>query len=125
MKNRCILIVDRQDYWREISADALSRAGYTVRVISRYDLSQSEDYFDGQPPDLVVLGCASIKREEREFIEKALADNRSLLVLSASLPWDEMRAVFLKGASDVANKTYDPENLVRIIDETFDNLCEK
>ena len=117
-----ILIVDRQDSWRGSSATALSQAGYEVYVLDNYEYPPVGVYFDNGPPDLIILGCASIKREERKFIKTVLADGKNLLVLSASLPWSEMRSLFLQGASDVTDKTYDPENLVNIVKESLDNL---
>lgn len=109
---KTILIVDRQAYWRRISAKALEEKGFEVKVLSSYQYSPETAYFDHNPPDLVILGCASIQREEREFIQQVLADGPHLLVLCASLPWREARSVFLAGADDVTDKPYDPEQLV-------------
>lgn len=110
--NKTILIVDQQAYWRRISAKALEEKGFEVKVLSSYDYSPETAYFDHNPPDLVILGCASVKREEREFIQQVLADGPHLLVLCASLPWRDARSVFLAGADDVTDKPYDPEQLV-------------
>ncbi|HEU4874773.1 MAG TPA: hypothetical protein VFT44_16850 [Pyrinomonadaceae bacterium] len=114
-----ILIVDRQEYWRGISAKALEEKGFEVKVLSTYDYSPETAYFNDKPPDLVVLGCASVKREEREFIQQVLADGPHLLVLSASLPWRDARSVFLAGADDVTDKPYDPDQLVSTVQEVL------
>jgi DNA-binding response OmpR family regulator len=114
-----VLVVDRQEYWRGLSTAALKKRGFSVKSLSTYDYSPETVYFDGKPPDLVVLGCASIKREEREFIEKVLSEGAHLLVFSASLPWRDARSVFLAGADDVADKPYDPNQLLNTVDEVF------
>ena len=114
-----VLVVDRQEYWRGLSTAALRGRGFSVKTLGTYDYSPEAAYFDGQPPDLVVLGCASIRREEREFIEKVLSGGTHLVVFSASLPWRDARSVFLAGADDVADKPYDPNQLLNTVDEVF------
>jgi DNA-binding response OmpR family regulator len=118
-RGKCVLIVDRQEYWRSISTKALEERGFVVKALSTYDYLPVTAYFDGKPPDLVVLGCASIKREERELIEAVLDDGARLLVFCASLPWRDARSVFLAGADDVADKPYDPEQLTTTVDEVL------
>ena len=116
-----VLVVDRQEYWRGLSAEALTGKGFAVKVLDRYEYSPDVAYFEGKPPDLVVLGCASIKREEREFIEAVLADGPRLLVFCASLPWPDARSVFLAGADDVTEKPYNPERVVSTVEEVFES----
>jgi DNA-binding response OmpR family regulator len=124
-QDKCILIVDLQEYWRTISADALIRRGYDVCVLSDYDYSPASANCHGKPPDLVILGCASIGSEEQEFIKKVMADKRHLVVLSTSLPWADMRSLFLAGADDVADKSYDPGHIVNIVEEAFENVSTR
>ncbi len=123
-KSQRILIIDHQDYWREITAKVLKDSGFLVRVLNNYDYSPSID-IEGGAPDLIVLGCASIKREERELIEKILANKIHLLVFSASLPWGDMRNVFLTGADDITDKSYDPQRLVITIKEAFTSISAR
>lgn len=118
-KVKRVLVVDRQEYWRGLSVKALKERGFNVKSLSTYDYSPETAYFEEEPPDLVVLGCASIKREEREFIQAVLADGPHLLVFCASLPWRDARSVFLAGADDVADKPYDPDQLMNTVDEVF------
>ncbi|GEM_PF-1313991 len=119
LQTKHILIIDRQDHWRRLSAEALEKEGYEVRVLNHYDYSSDARLIGGQPPDLVILGCAIIGRDERELINKVLSDKRHLLVFCSSLPWGDMRSVFLAGADDVADKTYDPMRLTGIVNEAF------
>jgi DNA-binding response OmpR family regulator len=114
-----VLVVDRQEYWRGRSTEALKERGFIVKPLSTYDYSPETAYFDGEPPDLVVLGCASIKREERDFIHSVLADGPHLLVFCASLPWRDARSVFLAGADDVTDKPYDLDRLLNTVDDVF------
>lgn len=116
-----VLVVDRQEYWRGISAEALREKGFVVKVLSKYAYSPDTAYFDGEPPDMVVLGCASIKREERDFIQAVLADGPRLLVFCASLPWPDARSVFLAGADDVTEKPYNPDRVVSTVEEIFES----
>jgi len=118
-----ILIVDRQDYWRGLSAQTLAQKGYFVRTLGGYDYTPGSAYFDGEPPDLVILGCAKIGDEEKEFISKVRHDRRPVIVLSTSLPWADMRSLFLSGANDVADKTYDPQHIINLVEEAFENAA--
>lgn len=113
------MVIDRQPFWRDRAAAALDGKGFLVRVLDNYDYSPETAYFRDVPPDLVILGCSRIKHEERELINKVLDDHRHLVVLCASLPWNDMRAVFLAGADDVADKPYDSERLVGIVEDAF------
>lgn len=119
-KTRHVLIIDRQHSWRDKAASALENNGYSVRVLGSYDYTPENAYFGDKPPDLTILGCSRIKHEERELINKVLADHRHLVVLCASLPWSDMRSLFLAGADDVVDdKPYDSTRLVNIVEEAF------
>jgi len=111
-----ILVVDQLAYWRSLSARTLKERGFEVRELSSYDYSPETAYFNRRAPDLVVLGCASIKVEERELIKRVIADAQHLLVLCTLLPWGDARWVFLAGDDDVTDKTYDPDRLVSIVE---------
>lgn len=118
-RGKHILIIDRQHLWRDRAAAALDSKGFLVRVLSDYDYSPETSYFNGIPPDLVIVGCSRIKYDERMLINKVLEDQRHLIVLCASLPWNDMRAIFLAGADDVDDKPYDSERLVGIVENAF------
>lgn len=96
-----------------------------MRVLDHYNYTRETAYFKDSPPDLVILGCSSIRHEERELINKVLADHRHLVVLCASLPWGDMRALFLAGADDVADKPYDSDRLVSIVNEAFMAMSDR
>jgi DNA-binding response OmpR family regulator len=123
--NKRILIVDRQNYWRQTAAEVLAEKGCQVLTLDHYDYAPTTAYFNDHPPDLIILGCATITREEHVFIQKVLEDNCHLLVLCLSLPWTDMRALFLAGADDVADKTYDPVRLVDIVRDAFENVSAR
>lgn len=120
-----VLIVDRQKYWREMAARALSEAAYLVRLQDDYKNSVAASSPNGRLPDLVILGCASITPEEREFMEKILFDKHPLLVLSACLHRNDMRSLFLQEITDVTDKAYEPQTLVNIVNHTFSNLKKR
>jgi DNA-binding NtrC family response regulator len=123
--DKSILIVDRQEYWRKLCADALAGKCYSVHTLSEYNYSPGSAYFDGLPPDLVIFGCARIGNEERGFIGKVLDDKRRLVVLSAVLTWMDMRSLFLAGALDVTDKPYDPAHIVSIVEEIFETVVSR
>lgn len=122
-KGKYVLIIDRQPFWQDKAVAALEKKGYLVSALGTYDYASETSYFKGIPPDLVIIGCSSIKHEERELINKVLADHRHLVVLCASLPWGDMRALFLAGADDVVdNKPYDSDRFVSIVEEAFEGM---
>jgi DNA-binding response OmpR family regulator len=123
LEGRRILIIDRQPYWRDKASGALEAQGARVHVLGSYDYVPETAYFNGEPPDLVILGCSSIKHEERALMSEVLADKRHLVVLCASLPWADMRALFLAGADDVMDKPYDSNRLVGIVANAFTSIA--
>lgn len=115
-----ILLIDGQNYWREHSAQALQEAGFSVQTVNTYKVTVIDRLTAQKTPDLIVLGCADISSHELEVISHILKKQRhQLLVLSNSLPWQTMRALFLAGANDVADKTYDPNRLVDIVEQAL------
>jgi DNA-binding response OmpR family regulator len=113
-----IVVIDHQAYWLGLSAEALTEEGFTIHIHSRYDYPPPE-IADGETPDLVILGCPAIREEEQKLIESVLARDHHLLVLCTSLSMRTMRSLFLGGASDVTDKTFDPNRLVAVIKETL------
>jgi DNA-binding response OmpR family regulator len=116
-KNKRILIIDRQRYWREMAADTLAEADSQIALLDSYGYQGKADYFPGAAvPDLVILGCVRIGQEERELIHRILGDGLHLMIFSTLLPWEEMRHLFHEGADDVTDKTYDQERLISAVD---------
>lgn len=116
-KNKRILVIDRQEYWREMVADTLGKAYSQIALLDTYNYQGKANYFAGaKVPDLVILGCVRIGEEERELIHRILADGLHLMIFSTLLPWEEMRHLFHEGADDVADKTYDHERLINAVE---------
>ena len=115
-----ILLIDPQDFWRAPAVQALEAAGFSVCQAREYNPSSGQGKGS---PDLVVLGCANVGAREQRWIQAIVTRHWPLLVLSASLPWEVMRAVFVAGADDVTEKPYDPENLVTVVDETLKTIA--
>src|SRR5258705_760110 len=122
VERKRILLIDRQDSWRERSRYALRDTGFEVSTLDHYDSPPGDP--SGPAPDLVIIGCASIGPEEMQLILQILEHKIHLLVLSTALPWKEMRALFLAGADDVTNKPYNPDLLVSIVTQAFENLAQ-
>jgi DNA-binding response OmpR family regulator len=119
-KNKHILIIDRQKYWREMAAGTLAEADSQIALLDTYDYQAEADYFaDAKLPDLVILGCVRIGDEERELIHRILGEGLHLMIFSTLLPWEEMRHLFNEGADDVTDKTYDQERLINAVEGVF------
>jgi DNA-binding response OmpR family regulator len=119
-KNKRILIIDRQKYWREMAADTLAGANSQIALLDNYDYRDKASYFpEAKAPDLVILGCVQIGDEERELIHRVLADGLHLMIFSTLLPWEEMRHLFHEGADDVTDKTYDQKRLINAVEGVF------
>ncbi|HQU83460.1 MAG TPA: response regulator [Pyrinomonadaceae bacterium] len=118
-----VFIVDKQEYWRELSSAALSAAGYKVSVFDSYLKLKENDQNLKNKPDLIIIGCAKTGVEEIELIR--LLNHKSIdqLVLCTFLTSDEMRQAFKLGASDVAEKPFTPKNLINIVKESFDGFA--
>jgi len=116
-----ILIIDRQHSWLERSVEALRHAGFDVSSLDSYDYSGQLS--DGSSPDLVILGCATIGPDELALITRILEHKDQLVVLSTLLPRQTMRTLFLVGAVDVADKPYEPQNLVAIVHHVLDIIA--
>ena len=121
-KTKQVLIIDKQSFWRDKARKALIGKGYRVQTCNNYDYDPSHGYFPEGPPDLVILGCPNLKYEERALIDKVLADHRHLVVFCSSLPWGDMRTLFMAGADDVVDKPYDSARVVTIVEEAFANM---
>jgi DNA-binding response OmpR family regulator len=113
-----IVVIDHQAYWLGLSATALTDEGFSIYVHSHYDYPPPE-IANGEKPDLVILGCPAIREQEQQLIESVLAHDHNLLVLCTSLSMPAMRSLFLGGASDVADKTFDPNRLVAVVKQTL------
>lgn len=121
---RSILLIDKQDSWRERSARALTRAGFAVETLDRYSLPPDLLRGERPGPTLMVLGCASVGSEELELIGQILRHRWHLLVLSTSLPWHTMRALFRDGADDVTDKPYDADLLVTTVNQALESIYD-
>lgn len=121
MEQKSILIIDRQNSWREEAAAALGSSGYIVYTQDRYEYPVSIT----QKPDLIIFGCVRIRREERRFIKKLMMDKQHLLVLSSSLPWSLVRPLFLEGVEDVTEKPYQKDRILKAVEEVFYNMSPK
>jgi DNA-binding response OmpR family regulator len=122
LENKRVLIIDRQSFWRERARKALIGTGYNVEVLDNYEYEPNHSYFREGPPELIILSCPKLKHDERELIDKVLADRRHLVVFCSSLPWGDMRTLFMAGADDVVDKPYDSARVVTIIEEAFANM---
>jgi DNA-binding response OmpR family regulator len=120
-----ILIIDRQKGWRDEAALLLSGRGFSVGVLDHYDYSPAAALIAGRPPDLVILGCPGVGRGERELIHKVFEHKQHLLVLSTSLRWSDMRALFLAGADDVMDKPYESARLMDVVQQAFNNISSR
>ena len=118
MKPRKILIIDYQEDWRRRIAEMLQTSDYEIETFAGYDYPVDQIQ-PGQEPDLVLLSCSHITSAELILVERLLTKNLTVVVLSTSIPWGEMRRVFLAGAEDVTDKPYTQKHLINIIETAF------
>ncbi|HKF38424.1 MAG TPA: response regulator [Ktedonobacteraceae bacterium] len=124
-KRRCILLIDHQSYWRELSRQALQSDGFCVRTLATYNQVALQACLKGKSPDLIVLGCTRVGDEEQRLIEQVLDRQQHLLVLSASLTLQIMRSLFLLGVDDIEDKPYDAKHLVKIVDQVLASIAPR
>lgn len=120
--NKRVLIIDRQSYWRDKVAAALRDQGYNVQILSSYDYEPPPKNDEEGVADLVILGCPRLSRDERDLINRILSNHQHLVVFCSSLPWGDMRTLFMAGADDVADKPYDPAKVISVVQEVFANI---
>jgi DNA-binding NtrC family response regulator len=120
-----VLVIDRQEYWRALSAQALASSGFLVRTMATYDYPPPGDAFPERTPDLVILGCASIGADEQQLIARVLEQKHHLLVFCVSLPLPMMRSLFLQGADDVGDKPYDPDRLITSVAQALETIASR
>ena len=116
-----ILLIDLQDEWRESSAKVLKEHGFLVQEMNNYEYAPP----DKGGHDLVILGCARLGAGELKLVTNILEHKEHLLVLITKVSWPSLRAVFLAGVSDVADKPYDPSFLMDIVNQTFNTIGSK
>ena len=119
MNDKHILVIAFEKHWRDLCAQALEQAQYDVQPIHSYDTEHLKRAISRTPPDLVVLGCVRAGPRERTLIRKIVQIGLHLLVLCTSLSVEEMRSIFRDGADDVAEKPYDPDSIVNLVNQTL------
>jgi DNA-binding response OmpR family regulator len=117
-----LVLIDRQHSWLERSDQALRLAGFEVDSLNHYNYPPPNEEPVDTAPKLVILGCASIGQDEFDLINRILQHKDHLIVLSTALPRNVMRSVFLVGADDVANKPYDPNRLVTMVNQVLRSI---
>lgn len=114
-----ILLIDHQSSWREAAGHALAEHRFLVKTSDAYTYSEPKCFVQGGAPDIVILGCASVRRDERRLIQDILAHKRRLLILCAGLLREDTRQLFRAGAEDVTDKPYSPGSLLQIVGRAF------
>ena len=126
MKPKCrskqILVIDHNDHWRDFSVRTLQQAGFSIHAVDHYDFPSAKKQIR-VTPDLVILGCASVRSEEHELIKYVLDQDIPLIILSTSqLSRKLTRELFLQGVEDISEKSYDPDQLPIMVKQILDSL---
>jgi DNA-binding response OmpR family regulator len=120
-RNKRILVIDLQSYWRQLSTRTLRDAGFYV--------SDCKDYHSALPQkddiDLIILSCAKVGPNEQQLITQLLHQKFHLLVLSSYLPQPVMRSLYLQGVDEVADKPFDPAILKNLIEQVLDKIVPR
>lgn len=120
-----IWIVDRLDYWRSFAANTLEKAGFAVEAYSRYEELPGQDETMEREPDLVVLGCACSHNEERQLVEDLARRGCPVLILASVISCEDLRSLFLAGASDVSRRPDSPDLLVSLVRSDLASLVHQ
>lgn len=115
--NKHILVIDRLGAGESDFAQGLKDAGYAVTTLTGDSPSLAQI---GKVPDLVILACASINREERDLIQEMLAAKLNVLTLCSSAPWNGARALSITGVNRM-DESSDIPQLVAVVDQMFIN----
>jgi DNA-binding response OmpR family regulator len=115
--SRCVVLIERQDFWRQRCASALEDGGYSVLQFATYDLAGRLPSRD--TTDLVVLGCACVGAAEVRLIgELCQAREPVLLVCTLAEP-QGVHAGLSAGAGDVVERPYEAAAMVETVDRAM------
>ena len=114
-----ILIIDHQADWRERSAKILETQGFLVKTLDSYDPVLVGKVIAEHLPHLIILSCRQIEQKEFDLLGHILAQNLRVVVLSSTIPWPDMRRLFLAGAHDVTDKPDTQTHLLNIIQDAL------
>lgn len=124
-----IVVIERQEYWREFALEGLRSAGYRIDALENYhDAYAMLEDSTSPRADLVILGCTGIDvkgGDECKLATRILECEWHLLLFSATLSSSVMRALFLKGVEDVVEKVYDSRSLLTIVEQTLQRIAER
>ena len=115
MLEKCILVIDTQRYWRELATSALRDQGFRVYDVETYTSFPISEYSQGERPDLVVFGCATVGPGEKDLIARIQHQHYPLLVLCTILSGELIRSLFLQKVDDIAEKPYHPDQLIQTV----------
>jgi DNA-binding response OmpR family regulator len=114
---RCVVLIERQDFWRRRCASALQERGYSVLQFATYDV-------EGRLPspaatDLVVLGCTTVGPAEVCLIGEIRRLREPVLLVCTLAEPRAVRAGFTAGAGDVVERCYDAAGMVATVDRAL------
>ena len=95
------------------------RAQVPREDVGRLQLSEPKCFVQGGPPDVVILGCASVKREERRLIQDILAHKRPPGDLVRGLLGRTPGSCFRAGAGGRDRQAVLAGSLMRIVGRAF------
>lgn len=115
--NGVIYIVEEDAGWRNFALDALRHYGFGVESMATVADFVVQSL--AMPPLLIILGTPVISAGEVDQIDtlQQHLPHVPLVVVSASLTRDGLRQAFLHGAADVTRKSFDPQELLALVQE--------
>jgi two-component system OmpR family response regulator len=112
MAEATVLVVDDEEYIRDLVTSSLRLAGFTTRAVP--DGSQALAVVDGDRPDLVILDVRLPGMDGFEVCRRLRADDNDLPVIfltARDTPEDRLSG-FTKGGDDYVTKPFSLEELV-------------
>lgn len=116
-----VVLIDRQDYWRQRCASALEDSGYAVLQLASYDCGKALP--SPEAADLVVLCCTTVGAAEVRLIAEIRRCGEPLLLMCTLPEAVGVRAGFAAGAIDVVERPYEAEAIVTTVGHALDGTA--
>ena len=112
VKGKCIWVLDRNAYWRNLISNALKKEGATVVSLSKYDVYLRKSKSTQARPDMAILSCLRLQNSELEVLNQT---DLPVLVLAGSFSLGEMREFFRSGFLDIELRPELPDDLINAV----------
>ena len=117
MRTTKVYILEEDSGWRDFATKALVKRGYLV--VSGATFADLVPQIKNENSSLTILGFSTIGPDELGLLERILRNKHlgPTVVVASSLSRGAIREAFLRGAADVARKSFDEDELADLVQE--------